>query len=100
MDTMSTISNVCSNLFTQTTLSELPRIPTRGARRNLARIVYREGRRPGLIDPQKPGPRPVRKKIPRRLVCVQRPMRHVYVLHEPAASKRPIRFGMIPRLAR
>lgn len=49
---MTTISEVCANLFTQTNLASLPRKPTRGDRRNLARIVYRTKRRPGVVNPQ------------------------------------------------
>ncbi len=95
---MTTISDVCFNLFSQTSLAQLPFLPDRGSRRNLARIVYRGARRPGLVNPQaEAGPQPVRHKMPRRMNCVQRPLRHVYKFHEPPLSKKPIRFHQIPK---
>jgi hypothetical protein len=98
---MTSVSNVCQNLFSQTTLAELPHLPSRGSRRNIARLVYRQARRPGLVNPQsEPGPRPVRKKFPRREKCVQKPMQHVYKLHEPPLPKKRITFDIIPRLVR
>jgi len=97
---MTTISDVCANLFNQTGLAELPFLPDRGSRRNLARIVYRQARRPGIVNPAKVVPLPPKpQKTPRRMKCVQQPLRHVYKFHEPPRSKKPIGFHQIPRRA-
>lgn len=97
---MTTISHVCEQFFSQTQFANLEAMPCRGVRRNLARLLYRQHRRPGLVAPTGPGEKPVRVKHGRRARCVQRPMRHVYKLHEPKAPKKPISLSMIPRLGR
>jgi hypothetical protein len=86
---VTTISAVCQNLFSQTNLKDLPYKPDRGSRRNLARIVYRQGRRPGLVNPLSASELPPRlpRSRGRTSQCVQRPMRHVYKLHEPQLGK-------------
>jgi hypothetical protein len=103
---MATISSVCDNLFSQTNLAQLPRKPVRSARRNLARIVYRQGRRPGLVNPQ---PASDEASRPAKRAAVtgspQRPMRHVYKFHEPPRAKpgsfkAKLRAQMVPRLSR
>jgi hypothetical protein len=100
---MTTISTVCANLFTQTTLSDLPK-SDRGTRRNLARVIYRESRRPGIVNPGEPGERPARD-VKAKTSRGVKPMRHVYKLRvpdmpKPGTLKSRLRMGMIPRLAR
>lgn len=104
---MATISVVCANLFSQTNLKDLPYQPDRGTRRNLARVVYRTARRPGLVNPgESPGPLPVsERKRALRVTRTARPMRHVYKFHEPPLPKpgsftSRLRLEMVPRLAR
>ena len=97
---MTTISTVCKNLFTTTALANLERIPCRGVRRNLARAIYRHARRPGLVNPvpedQLP-PKPGNPKT-KNTRCVQRPMRHVYKLHEPPYPKRRLLMSAVKNL--
>jgi hypothetical protein len=104
---MTTISTVCVNLFSQTNLKDLPRIPDRGTRRNLARVVYRTARRPGLVNPgESPGPlSPHERTGKSRVSRTARPMRHVYKFHEPPLPKpgslaARLRLEMVPRLSR
>jgi hypothetical protein len=105
---MVTISSVCANLFTQTALAQLPKKPSRGTRRNLARVVYRRARRPGVVDPQPMSAEPapyVRRvsphtglpRVTRTLQMNQKPMRHAYKLHVPPAPKRLILRDAIPK---
>ena len=93
---MNTISNVCENLFTTTNLAKLEHKPLRAVRRNLARIVYRRGRRPGLIAPQADVPEPP-ANLSKHRERVLKPMRHVFKQYEPPAPKRVL--GPCPKFA-
>lgn len=102
---MPTISDVCANLFSQTNLSKLEKKPDRATRRALARVIYRTQRRPGLVDPQPAQEKGAveRRKTARNLGVSQRPMRHVYRLHEPKLPKpgsllARLRDHMVPNL--
>lgn len=97
---MSTISIVCNNLFTQTVLAKTERLPCRGVRRNVARIIYRQARRPGIHNPlpkdQLPE-RPAPHFAAPRKNQIHKPMRHVYKLRIPPAPKKPLAMWRIPK---
>jgi hypothetical protein len=98
---MPTISTVCTNLFTQTNLAKLPKVPDRASRRNLARRVYRVARRPGLINPVPQDQLPPAPGNPKsnKARCVHKTPRHVVKLHEPGPPKRRLLRDAIPKFA-
>lgn len=99
---MSTISTVCNNLFTQTVLAKTERLPCRGVRRNVARVIYRQARRPGIVNPMAASELPERPAphyaAPRKK-HIHKPMRHAYKLHIPPAPKKPLSMWRIPKRA-